>query len=64
MNKEVIVIIFFIAIVILYTLVVYERRKQTQESETVRLNKLISALKDYSRNHPDLAETLKRMGLF
>jgi len=63
MNKEIIVIAFFIVMVVLFILIVRERSKEIGKENIDKVDKLISVLKEYSKKHPDLAETLNKIGL-
>ncbi len=68
MIKEIILIIFLIIMALMYYLLQNEREKEYQISganeTTEKLNKLILALKEYSKSHSDLASVLKKLGIF
>jgi hypothetical protein len=67
MIKEIILIAFLITMIILFFLIQNERNKEMKfavtDENTEKLNKLILALKEYSKNHSDLASVLNKLGL-
>ncbi|MBI2416741.1 MAG: hypothetical protein HYV28_02370 [Ignavibacteriales bacterium] len=60
MNKELITAAFLIAMIILYGLILLDRKHESSDS---RLEKLIEAMKEYSKEHPDFKKILSKVGL-
>ncbi|RJP73569.1 MAG: hypothetical protein C4539_01340 [Ignavibacteriales bacterium] len=67
MNSiDLITVIFAIIIIPSYALYLFQLRKENLKKEDdieIKFEKLLAALKEYSKNHPDLASTLNKLGL-
>jgi hypothetical protein len=65
MNRETLILIFAIPIILLYIVYVYlkaEKRK-IEEQEEGKFDKLLTVLKEYSKEQPRLSEILNKFGL-
>jgi competence protein ComGC len=64
--KEIIVIVAFIVILALYAIINIERTKnkrEVEEKEAGKIEKLLSVIREYAINQPKLAEIMNKMGL-
>jgi hypothetical protein len=65
MNRETLILIFAIPIILLYIVYVYLKAKEQkkEEWEASKFDKLLIALREYSKEQPRLSEILNKFGL-
>ena len=64
--KEIIVIVAFIVILALYAIINIERTKnkrEVEEKEAGKIEKLLSVIREYAKDQPKLAEIMNKLGL-
>jgi hypothetical protein len=62
MSKDIITLILAGALIVSYIIYKVYAIKEVKEDET-KLNKIIAILKEYSKNHSDLAKLMNKTGL-
>lgn len=65
MNRETLILIFAIPIILLYIVYVYLKAKEQkkEEREAGKFDRLLTALREYSKEQPRLSEILNKFGL-